>query len=362
MTPHIGPVTLKQLYLAQADLKALIERPKRALALDLSAAQCAALAHVPDTWLTAVAQTELWQHDHPERFVMTLDDADYPAYLRDMADPPPVLFSAGHRHLLSDRACIAIVGSRNPTAQGLKDASRFAAQLAQEGLVIVSGLALGIDGAAHEGALGVAPQTGPITIAIVGAGLDMVYPRSHATLAKRIVKQGLMLSEFPLGTGLARMDFPKRNRLIAGVSIGTLVIEAAIESGSLITAQMATEMGREVFAMPGSIHATQSKGCHSLIKQGAKLVERASDVIDELPSHAVRKVMRDANDADSAAPANTGSPAATLLRVMGLAPISLEALVTQTQLPAHTLQTLLFELEMAGHVARIPGGLFQQIV
>ena len=362
MTPHIGPVTLKQLYLAQADLKALIERPKRALALDLSAAQCAALAHVPDTWLTAVAQTELWQHDHPERFVMTLDDADYPAYLRDMADPPPVLFSAGHRHLLSDRACIAIVGSRNPTAQGLKDASRFAAQLAQEGLVIVSGLALGIDGAAHEGALGVAPQTGPNTIAIVGAGLDMVYPRSHATLAKRIVKQGLMLSEFPLGTGLARMHFPKRNRLIAGVSIGTLVIEAAIESGSLITAQMATEMGREVFAMPGSIHATQSKGCHSLIKQGAKLVERASDVIDELPSHAVRKVMRDANDADSAAPANTGSPAATLLRVMGLAPISLEALVTQTQLPAHTLQTLLFELEMAGHVARIPGGLFQQIV
>lgn len=362
LTPHIGPVTLKQLYLAQADLKALIERPKRALALDLSAAQCAALAHVPDTWLTAVAQTELWQQDHPERFVLTLDDADYPAYLRDMADPPPVLFGAGHRHLLSDRACIAIVGSRNPTAQGLKDASRFAAQLAQEGLVIVSGLALGIDGAAHEGALGVAPQTGPNTIAIVGTGLDMVYPRSHATLATRIVKQGLMLSEFPLGTGPARMHFPKRNRLIAGVSIGTLVIEAAIESGSLITAQMATEMGREVFAMPGSIHATQSKGCHSLIKQGAKLVERASDVIDELPSHAVRKVMRDANDADSAAPANTGSPATTLLRVMGLAPISLEALVTQTQLPAHTLQTLLFELEMAGHVARIPGGLFQQIV
>ncbi len=365
LTPHIGPVTLKQLYLAQADLKALIERPKRALALGLSAAQCAALAQVPDTWLAAVARTELWLQDHTERFVLTLDDADYPEYLRDMADPPPVLFGAGHRYLLSDRACIAIVGSRNPTAQGLKDASRFAAQLAQEGLVIVSGLALGIDGAAHEGALGVAPQTGPNTIAIVGTGLDLVYPRNHATLATQIVEQGLMLSEFPLGTGPARMHFPKRNRLIAGVSIGTLVIEAAIESGSLITAQMATEMGRDVFALPGSIHATQSKGCHWLIKQGAKLVERASDIIDELPSHAVRKVLReadDAGDADTATTANTLSPAATLLKVMGLTPVSLDALVMQTQSPAHALQTLLFELEMAGHVARMPGGLFQQIV
>ena len=368
LTPHIGPVTLKQLYVAQADLKALIEFPKRALALDLSAAQCTALAQVPDTWLAAVAQTELWRQDHPERFVLTLDDADYPEYLRDMADPPPVLFGAGHRHLLSERACIAIVGSRNPTAQGLKDASRFAAQLAQEGLIIVSGLALGIDGAAHEGALGVAPQTGPNTIAIVGTGLDLVYPRSHAKLATEIVKQGLMLSEFPLGTGPARMHFPKRNRLIAGVSIGTLVIEAAIESGSLITAQMATEMGREVFALPGSIHATQSKGCHALIKQGAKLVERAGDIMDELPSHTVRKALHeadeadDADDAETTATVSTPSPAATLLKVMGLAPISLDALVTQTQSPAHVLQSLLFELEMAGHVARMPGGQFQQIV
>ena len=237
--------------------------------------------------------------------------------------------------------------------------------MAQEGLIIVSGLALGIDGAAYEGALSVTPQTGPNTIAIVGTGLDLVYPRSHAKLATEIVKQGLMLSEFPLGTGPARMHFPKRNRLIAGVSIGTLVIEAAIESGSLITAQMATEMGREVFALPGSIHATQSKGCHALIKQGAKLVERASNIMDELPSHTIRKALREADDADDAettATVSTPSPAATLLKVMGLAPISLDALVTQTQSPAHVLQTLLFELEMAGNLARMPGGLFQQIV
>ena len=365
LTAHIGPVTLKQLCLAQADLKALIERPKRALAFGLSDAQCSALAQVPDTWLTAVAQTELWLLGHPERFVLTLDDADYPEYLRDMVDPPPLLFGAGHRYLLYGRPCIAIVGSRNPTPQGLKDANRFAAQLAQQGLIIVSGLALGIDGAAHEGALGVASQTGPNTIAIVGTGLDLVYPRSHATLAAQIVEHGLMLSEFPLGTGPARMHFPKRNRLIAGISIGTLVVEAAIQSGSLITAQMATEMGREVFALPGSIPATQSKGCHALIKQGAKLVERASDVVDELPSHALRPVLGGidaAGDADTAAPPITLSSAATLLKVMGLTPISLDALVTQTQLPAHVVQALLFELELSGHVARMPGGLFQQIV
>lgn len=367
MTTHIGAVTLKQMHHQQADLQALIERPKRAMALGLSVAQCAALAQIPSAWLGAVARTELWLKDQPNRFVMTLDDLDYPQLLRDLVDPPPLLFGEGHRHLLDDRAGIAIVGSRNPTAQGLKDASRFAAQLAQEGLVIVSGLALGIDGAAHQGAIGVAAQTGPNTIAIVGTGLDLVYPRSHTTLATEVIQQGLMLSEFPLGTAPARMHFPKRNRLIAGISIGTLIIEAAIESGSLITAQMATDMGRDVFALPGSIHATQSKGCHALIKQGAKLVETASDIIDELPRHIVNTRGHHATVDDTAGAtepdyADVLSAEISLLRTMGLTPVSLETLVAQTRLPAPDLQALLFELEMSGHLARMPGGLFQQVV
>ena len=362
MTDHIGPVILKQLHHHKVNLEALIQRPKRGYEFGLSERQCGALGTVPPDWLAAVARTELWLQQGHMRFVMTLDDGDYPSNLLEMTDPPALLYGTGHRALLHDRAGLGIVGTRNPTAQGLKDAHRFSAHLAQQGMVIVSGMALGIDAAAHEGALSVAPQTGPNTIAIVGTGLDIVYPKANTSLMARIQQEGLVLSEFALGTGPQRMHFPKRNRLIAGWSIGTLVIEAGTASGSLITAQMATDMGREVFAVPGSIHATQSKGCHALIKQGAKLVESAQDIIDELPQHVVRTTRISAPPAANETQAiGLKTAEQALLDQMGLAPTTLENLVVVTGMAVPTLQTLLFDLELAGHVVRMPGGQFQHV-
>ncbi len=211
------------------------------------------------------------------RQIVTLGDAALPAGAAQTADPPLLLYAQGRCELLHARA-VAIVGSRNPTPQGIDNARAFAGHLSQAGLTIVSGLALGIDGAAHEGAL-----DGPgSTIAVVGTGLDRVYPTRHRELAHRIASEGLMVSEFPLGTPPLPPNFPLRNRIIAGLTRGTLVVEAALQSGSLITARLALEAGREVFAIPGSIHSPQSRGCHALIKQGAKLVDGAEDVLEEL--------------------------------------------------------------------------------
>ena len=252
---------------------------------------------------------------------------------------------------LLQRPAIAIVGSRNPTAQGRDNAKAFATALSGAGLTIVSGLALGVDGAAHEGAL-----DGPgSTIAVVGTGLDRVYPRAHHTLAHRIAREGLMLSEYALGMPPLAANFPLRNRIIAGVSQGVLVVEAALQSGSLITARLAAEAGREVFAIPGSIHAPQSRGCHALIKQGAKLVDSAQDIQEELqfghqgPGETPQPPTAERGQGDP------------LLEAMGYDPVSLDALVARTGSPPHELNARLLDLELSGRVARLPGQLFQRV-
>ena len=244
-----------------------------------------------------------------------------------------------------------MVGSRNPTPQGEANARQFAKAFAERGLCIVSGLALGVDGAAHDGAL----MGGGTTIAVVGKGLDRVYPKMHLALAHRIAANGLIISEFPIGTPPITANFPKRNRVISGLSVGTLVVEAALKSGSLITARLASEQGKDVFAIPGSIHSPQSRGCHYLIKQGAKLVENAQDVLEELkiPFLSIAPVPDEENEA----PAGD----AVFLSALGYDIVSLDALQARTGLPTPELQAKLLELELDGFVRRLPGGLFQRM-
>ncbi len=324
-------------------------------------------------WLQAEQASGLIRH------VCSLADSNYPRSLLTLADPPLLLYVTGAGIVFEDIATksiandIAIVGSRNATPQGLQNARSFAKSFAQAGAHIVSGLALGIDGAAHEGALDAQLEMGSdagSTIAIVGTGLDRVYPKRHHDLAHAIVQRGLIMSEFPIGTPPLSENFPRRNRLIAALTQGTLVVEAAIQSGSLITARQALDLGKEVFAIPGSIHNPQSKGCHHLIKQGAKLVESAQDVLEELPlrliatGNTINSIALHADsmpgsgqkDLDNAPPDESA-----LLQALGHDPVSLDALIARTGISAAMLQAQLLELELAGEVARLPGGLFQRI-
>ena len=314
----------------------------------------------------------------PMRHVCSLADSEYPRSLLTLADPPLLLYATGVGTLFEEIAAksvandIAIVGSRNATPQGLQNARSFAKSFAQAGAHIVSGLALGIDGAAHEGALDAQLEMGSdvgSTIAIVGTGLDRVYPKRHHDLAHAIVQRGLILSEFPIGTPPLAENFPRRNRLIAALTQGTLVVEAAIQSGSLITARQALDLGKEVFASPGSIHNPQSKGCHHLIKQGAKLVESAQDVLEELPprlASASITINSIALHTDSMPGSgqkdfeNAPSDETALLQALGHDPVSLDALIARTGIPASTLQVQLLELELNNQVTRLPGGLFQR--
>lgn len=296
-----------------------------------------------------------WLAGGSARRLMTLGDADYPPLLLQTADPPLWLYLEGRASLLQGPG-LALVGSRQATPQGLHNARAFARDLAAQGWVIVSGLAAGIDAAAHEGAL----EAGGATIAVVGTGLDQVYPRAHRVLAERIVTKGLMVSEFPLGTPPLGANFPMRNRIIATLTRGTLVVEAAPQSGSLITARLAVEAGREVFAVPGSIHSPQSRGCHQLLKQGAKLVETAQDVLEEL-RHAP-PAAHPSRDEPSAEPTELApEPTDLVLRALGHEPATLDAVMARCGWPAPELNARLLELEMAGQIARLPGGLFQRI-
>jgi DNA processing protein len=265
---------------------------------------------------------------------------------------------------IDSMTCLAVVGTRNPTPQGAANARLFAKSLVQSGLTVVSGLALGIDGAAHEGALEGASVDHPaVTIAVVGTGLDRVYPKAHRDLAHRIARQGLLVSEYPLGTPPLNANFPKRNRLIAGLAQGTLVVEAALKSGSLITARLTTDQGKDVFAIPGSIHAAQSRGCHALIKQGAKLVESAQDVLEELkwPDGLSSDTKNIANSAGMEKAESLFSDESGLLDALGFDPVGLEALQARTGLGTAQLQADLMRLELSGQVARLPGGLFQRL-
>jgi DNA processing protein len=302
------------------------------------------LGEPPDDHDAKLAATRAWLAADAARRVVTLGDAEYPPALLETADPPLLLYLHGRVELLRAPS-IAIVGSRNPTPQGSDNARAFARHLSNAGLTVVSGLALGIDGAAHDGALAGAGGT----VAVMGTGADRIYPARHRALAHRIAEHGLLVTEFEIGTPPLGENFPQRNRIIAGLARGTLVVEAALPSGSLSTAHAAAEAGREVFAIPGSIHSPQSRGCHALIKQGAKLVESADDITTELRWGAGAPV--------SAAPA---APESALLRALGHDPVTLDTLGARTGLGAAALNAQLLELELEGHVARLPGGLFQR--
>jgi len=300
--------------------------------------------------------------DQPGNRILTLADPEYPRALLSAADPPVLLYIKGDAALLA-RPGFAIVGSRNATKQGEANAEAFAAALAGAGLAVVSGLAAGIDAAAHRGAL----AADGITIAVIGTGIDRIYPARNEALAREIAARGVILGEFPLGTPPLPANFPRRNRLIAGLAQGCLVVEAARQSGSLITARLAAEAGREVFAIPGSIHSPQSKGCHALIKQGAKLVESAQDILEELKWE--KRI--------GAAPATTVSPArpagSTLgvpsfaedadpvLAVIGYDPVDLDTLATRSGLAPEALLARLLPLELDGRVAQLPGGRYQRL-
>ena len=283
--------------------------------------------------------------------LVTLADADYPKALLEIADPPPLLYAKGNLALLN-KLSIAIVGSRNASVQGEKNAEAFAQGLAEHGLCIVSGLALGIDGAAHRGAL----KAKGDTIAVVGTGLDMVYPAQHRDLAHQIASSGLIISEFPLGTLSKPQNFPRRNRLISGLSLGCLVVEANLKSGSQITARLSAEQGREVFAIPGSIHSPLAKGCHQLIKQGAKLVDSLQDIVEELNlNKAVSAPLAEEKSA-------INQDQQTLLDAMAYEAVSIETLVQLTGLTVSTLSSMLTLLELEGRITGLAGGQYQQIV
>ncbi|HRD33908.1 MAG TPA: DNA-processing protein DprA [Rhodocyclaceae bacterium] len=320
-----------------------------------------------------LAKTMAWA-ETAGNHVLTLADADYPQSLLQIPDPPVLLYATGEPALLR-RPALAIVGARSATPQGIANAEAFARYLGDAGLTIISGLALGIDTAAHRGAL----AGGAPTIAVVGTGADRVYPARNRELAHAIAAQGVILSEFPLGTPPLPHNFPKRNRLIAGLSKGVLIVEAAVGSGSLITARLAAECGREVFAIPGSIHSPLARGCHRLIREGAKLVETAQDVIEELAG-ALPPQPRTvtAEPASSRArPPNRTPPAAApraasdtapvdddalkLLESIGHDPVDIDTLATRSGLTLDALYAILLPLELDGHVARLPGGRFQRL-
>ena len=361
----IGDTTARRLLTAFGLPEDIFRQSPAALAELLTPAQAAALRQPPEGLAPQLDQTMRWLQDgEPDgavRRVLTLGDPGYPASLLETADPPVMLYLLGAADfdLTQLGQSLAIVGSRNPTPQGEANAKAFARAFVEASLPVVSGLALGIDGAAHQGALdGAAGAPGRLaTVAVVGTGLDRVYPARHRALAHRITAHGLIVSEFALGTPPLNQNFPRRNRIISGLTRGTLVVEAALASGSLITARMASEQGREVFAIPGSIHSPQSRGCHALIRQGAKLVESVHDVLEELPPEApVATTAGRAGASDITAPPE----AAALLALIGFDPVGLDELVARTGENTARLQALLFELELSGHVARLPGGLFQR--
>lgn len=355
-TPTIGREKARFLLAQCGSVQAVFESSHADLTAWLGPAAAVALGKVPEGFAESLNQTWTWLTDqgHNARHILPLGHAHYPAALLETADPPLLLYAQGQLALLG-RPSIAVVGSRSATPQGLDNARAFSRHLSQAGTTVVSGLALGIDGAAHEGAL-----TGPgSTIAIVGTGLDRVYPRRHLPLAHQISREGLMLSEYPPGTPPLPANFPQRNRLIAGLSSGTLVVEAALKSGSLITARLALECGREVFAIPGSIHSSTSRGCHALIKQGAKLVETAQDILEELrlsfPAHIAQ-----APSPGKSSDAPTDAAQHPLLQLMGYDPVTLDDLCNRSGMAAATLNAQLLELELQDEVARLPGQLFQR--
>jgi DNA processing protein len=365
MTEGVGNDAARKLLACFGSPQAVFEQTEAALQQVVTPAQVQALRNVPNELAVQCVRTEQWlmhQPDTHSHALWTLGDPHYPQALLQLADPPLMIYVAGQTRRTLGNA-VAVVGSRNPTPQGEQTAEQFGEALCASGLCVVSGLALGVDGGAHKGALrGGTTKAHWHTVAVVGTGLDRVYPRQHQTLAAQIALNGLLISEYHLGAAPLAHHFPKRNRIIAALGLGTLVVEAALKSGSLITAQMALDLNREVLAIPGSIHATQSHGCHALIRQGAKLVQNAQDVLEELQLAPQQQVSLFAEAMQGGAEAGASNNLHPLLTHMGFDPVSLDALQARCGLDTAGLQAQLLTLELDGAVGRLPGGLFQRLI
>lgn len=356
LTPGVGAGTALSLLRAYGLPEAIFAAGTGALTRVAGSEVAARLTASDATRDTAVAAALDWA-EATGRHLITLADPRYPARLLEIGDPPPLLYLAGDPAALALPA-LAVVGSRSCTAAGEGNARAFARSLADAGLAIVSGLALGIDAAAHRGAI---DTPGGRTVAILGTGLDTVYPAEHRELARQVAARGAMVSELPLGTAPQRWNFPRRNRLIAGLSMGVLVVEAATRSGSLITARLAGEFGREVFAIPGSIHSPVARGCHALIRQGAKLVESADDVLSELRIARTRPAsVAAAVEPAKAALAGATADGAALLATLGWDPAGLDELAQRTGQGTGALSETMLELELAGVVERLADGRYQR--
>ena len=386
LTPGVGNITARALLQGFGLPENIFQRSASELQALVSPAVSHQLCLEPDGLEETLNVTWEWLQKPAPRHasstlhkrLLTLADTDYPSGLMLTPDPPCLLYVMGqtqHLHLLSPTAfkaplSVAVVGSRNPTPQGRVNAHEFASSLAQAGLTVVSGLALGVDTEAHRGALQGGSSANPLrTLAVVGTGLDRVYPQQNHALALSIAAQGLLISEYPLNTPPIASNFPKRNRLIAGLSQGCLVVEAATRSGSLITAKQALDMGKEVFAIPGSIHTTVAKGCHDLIKQGAKLVDCAQDILEELkdlPALTEKSFSKETaeatlfNDAESDF-SGMDEHALKVIDHLGHDPVGLDELQMRSGLPTAQLQAELFQLELNGVLGRLPGGLYQKL-
>jgi DNA processing protein len=339
-TPGLGNEGLRRLLQAFGSPDAVLQASVSSLSKHIKPAVAQAVAAGVDE--SAFSSVAAWLDD-PLNRILTIADAEYPQFLLNTVDPPLLLYVKGRLDLLNAQS-LAIVGSRNASAQGLRNAEAFAKSVSDAGLCIVSGMAHGIDAAAHLGGL----QGGGSSVAVVGTGLDKVYPAANRELAHRLAHEGTIISEYPLGTPPLAANFPRRNRIISGLSQGCLVVEASVQSGSLITARMALEQGREVFAIPGSIHSPQSKGCHALIKQGAKLVENARDILEELGYQSTAKTEGIALEHP-------------LFVHLGFDPLSAETLAQRSGLTIGELSAILLQLELDGHIASLPGGLYQRI-
>lgn len=349
--PGIGPVTVCRLLEAHdQSIAKLFAQSREALSsFGLTAQQISTLKNPPDEPLK---QTFAWLDASENHHLITLQSLEYPELLRQIKDPPPLLYGIGRIELLNTPQ-LAIVGSRNCTPGGASTAEEFASYLARSGLTITSGMALGIDQHAHVGAL----QHGGNTIAVIGTGIDRIYPSRNKKLAYQIAEQGLIVSEFALGTPPLSENFPKRNRVISGLSVATLVVEATRKSGSLITAQRCVEQGREVFAIPGSIHNPQAKGCHHLIRQGAKLVDQASDIIDDIAS-LLGYVAQQTEPSSPHQSDSLDDDYLQLLEIMGYDPVSIDTLVERSGLTIEQLSSMLLILELNDHIQPAPGGLY----
>jgi DNA processing protein len=360
-TPGVGRGTLRTLIAEFGSPQRIFEAGHRALGVHLAAPLARLLCEPPSSAVQRQIELSLAWLDQPGNYLLTLLDSRYPAALAQIPDPPPLLYLKGRPQLLAT-PMLAIVGSRNASLQGKANAEVFANALSCAGLTIVSGLALGIDTAAHLGAL----DGGGATVAVIGTGADIVYPARNHALAHRIAGEGCIVSEYALGTPPLSHNFPRRNRIISGLSAGVLVIEAAAQSGSLITAQLAASQGRDVFAIPGSIHSALAKGCHKLIKEGAKLVESAADVLEELRMSPLATTAVAAMGASATVFGAVSVAGQALLAAMAHEPVGADTLARLVETESKEaepgqLSLVLLELELCGQVERLPGGLFQRI-